>query len=48
MEEKTTKQNPDAKPKGPSKREKIITGCLGIAFVVAALIAGIISMRNGQ
>lgn len=49
MEEgKTTKQDPQAKPLGPSKREKVITGVIIVVLVVVLVIAALIQKFSGQ
>ena len=43
MEQKKT----NAQPKGPSKREKIITAIVAIVFVVGVVIIALIQKANG-
>ncbi len=46
-EKKTNAQNPNTQPKGPSKREKIITAIVAIVFVVGVVIIALIQKANG-
>jgi len=45
-EEKTIKSEPAAKPVGPSKREKIITAVIAIAFI--AIVVTVALVQKGQ
>ena len=47
-ETKATKQEPQAKPLGPSKREKIITGVVAVVFIIVVVTIALVQKFNGQ
>ena len=46
-EDTTTKREGAAKPVGPSKREKIITAVIAIAFIAIVVTVALVQKANG-
>ncbi len=46
-EKKTTAQESKPQAKGPSKREKMITAILAVAFIIAVVVIALIQKANG-